>query len=588
MDKQKQLLFYFYPGHLISSPPNSSIIGVIGESVVLPCHVVADNIPEVFSVQWIFHEQSQKITVSRYDGKNKMEKQDERYQGRTEFFHSEFRAGNMSLHLKNVRSSDKGSYACVVSFNDTYHDVLIELQVAEYVFFFLARGGVPSIFLRSHMKQGIGLTCHAVGWFPKPEVIWLDGQGQVRKELSTTKMTMMPAGLYSVVTSMNLKPGSDMEVSCRIVNNLLNTTSESRVLISGLDPKKNFSTTKPVSRSGMGTKGQCKALEEVCEGSPFRDGIKKSQNIECGSTRKEETGKIQRNHKKTVRSVKVKMEMEEVSTPLIYTIPFQQSPNSKNASISGKPGATQANEAGMWLLGRLRKGVAERCRGVGWDVDTILERMDDHMEKRFMVECVDLHPERGHGCDTSEFSFSPPVPVTVDPDCRVLELQVPGTPDVESNASEPAGPNAPSTVPVLLGKEGFAAGKHYWEVEVGQQQDWVLGVLREKGREEEEEGTLPGEDFWALHRSQGEIFSSKGDHRIAKEQMGNSVIGVLLDLEEGQVNFYDAEQMGVMVRMPLRLGKEPAEVFYPFLSKREGTLTPLIRPVLTPVPLKLL
>lgn len=83
------------------------------------------------------------------------------------------------------------------------------------------------------MKQGIGLTCHAAGWFPKPEVIWLDGQGQVREELLITKMTTTPAGLYSVVTSMNLKTGSDMEVSCRIVNNLLNTTSESRVLIAG-------------------------------------------------------------------------------------------------------------------------------------------------------------------------------------------------------------------------------------------------------------------------------------------------------------------------------------------------------------------
>ncbi|KFW07781.1 hypothetical protein N326_11668, partial [Eurypyga helias] len=49
--------------------PNSSIIGVIGKGVILPCHVVADNIPEVFSVQWIFHEQSEKITVNRYDGK---------------------------------------------------------------------------------------------------------------------------------------------------------------------------------------------------------------------------------------------------------------------------------------------------------------------------------------------------------------------------------------------------------------------------------------------------------------------------------------------------------------------------------------
>ena len=163
---------------------------------------------------------------------------------------------------------------------------------------------------------------------------------------------------------------------------------------------------------------------------------------------------------------------------------------------------------------------------------------------------------------------------------------MPGAPDAESNASEAAGPNAPSTVPVLVGKEGFAAGKHYWEVEVGQQQDWVLGVVREKGRQEE--GTRPGEDYWALHRSQGEIFSSEGDRRIRKQQMSNSVIGVLLDLEEGQVNFYEAEQMGVMVRMPLRLGKQSAEMFYPFLSKTEGTLTPLVRPVLIPVPLKLL
>ncbi|KGL94986.1 hypothetical protein N301_05421, partial [Charadrius vociferus] len=49
--------------------PSSSVIAVIGEGVILPCHVAADNFPEEFSVQWIFHKQSQKITVSTYDGK---------------------------------------------------------------------------------------------------------------------------------------------------------------------------------------------------------------------------------------------------------------------------------------------------------------------------------------------------------------------------------------------------------------------------------------------------------------------------------------------------------------------------------------
>ncbi|KGL72864.1 hypothetical protein N309_11455, partial [Tinamus guttatus] len=49
--------------------PYTTVTGVIGEGVVLPCHVVAEHIPEVFSVQWTFNEQSEKITVSRYDGK---------------------------------------------------------------------------------------------------------------------------------------------------------------------------------------------------------------------------------------------------------------------------------------------------------------------------------------------------------------------------------------------------------------------------------------------------------------------------------------------------------------------------------------
>nr|XP_009930466.1 PREDICTED: butyrophilin subfamily 2 member A1-like [Opisthocomus hoazin] len=179
------------------------------------------------------------------------------------------------------------------------------------------------------------------------------------------------------------------------------------------------------------------------------------------------------------------------------------------------------------------------------------------------------------------------VPITVNADCQVLELQVPGAPDVGSNTSEPAVPNAASTVPVLVGKAGFSAGKHYWEVDVGQQQDWVLGVLRKTGRPKEE-GFLPGEHYWALHRSQGDIFSSEGDHRIAKQQMSDSVIGVHVELEKGQVSFYEAKQMGIMVSMPLRLGKDPAEMFYPFLSKKEGEHTPAIHPVLIPVPLETL
>lgn len=161
---------------------------------------------------------------------------------------------------------------------------------------------------------------------------------------------------------------------------------------------------------------------------------------------------------------------------------------------------------------------------------------------------------------------------------------MPGAPDVENNACEPAGMSSPSTVPVLVAKEGFASGKHYWEVDVGQQQDWLLGVMRHKGKQEEQ-GTLARENYWALHRSRGEIYSITGKDSLEKKEMNDSVIGVLLDLEEAQIYFYGSGKGNTVLRIPIGPGKESAEVFYPFLSKGEGKFKPVCPPNF-PVPLK--
>lgn len=83
------------------------------------------------------------------------------------------------------------------------------------------------------MGQGIGLTCKSQGWFAETEVVWLNSKGQTRKEEVTTQTTKTSSGVFDVVSSMILEPGSDKAVSCRVVNNLLNAMCESQVLISG-------------------------------------------------------------------------------------------------------------------------------------------------------------------------------------------------------------------------------------------------------------------------------------------------------------------------------------------------------------------
>ncbi|TRZ07819.1 hypothetical protein HGM15179_019287 [Zosterops borbonicus] len=219
----------FQPGsHLAAggflSAPRIPVLGIIGDRVVLPCQVGSTPLPENFSIHWTFHGQSQRIPVSSYDRKGRREEPDERYRGRVEFFHREFRGGNVSLLLRDVQSSDQGSYSCQVSFQNVSREVLVELEVA-------AIGEDPSVILRSPEKRDLGVSCRASGWFPRPELLWLDGRGKVRPEPMTTTATVMPGGLFSIEASMRIQPGSDLEISCRVLNRRLNASRESRIRI---------------------------------------------------------------------------------------------------------------------------------------------------------------------------------------------------------------------------------------------------------------------------------------------------------------------------------------------------------------------
>ncbi|XP_068779634.1 butyrophilin subfamily 3 member A2-like [Struthio camelus] len=494
-------IIHLVTGQFKIIPPDNPVIGVIGKGVILPCQLKAKTISERLSVQWIFTTNSEKIDVSTYDGKNTQNpvSEDKRYQGRTNFFHTEFNKGNVSLYLKNVMVSDKGKYTCSVFFENWYDEVVVELNVA-------ATGDESSIFLNGHVGQGIGLTCKSQGWFPEPIVVWLDSKGDMRKEEVTIQNTKTSSGLFDVVSSMNLEPRSDMEVSCRIINDLLNTARESRVLFSDVF----FPSASPWMTAFL---------------------VILFLNVAVIAAI---AYKLKSNSKRTLDAKQNKKKMETEKEYLKEALETEEKTNK---------GAKAEN----------RKRLA-----------------------RYQVE-LDFWEAQSHA-----------VPITVNPDCRELELRVSGALDTKSHASESAELSAASTVPVLVGQEGFTAGKHYWEVEVEQQQDWVLGVVREKG-EQEEGGLLPTQDYWALHRSQGELFASEGDVRVEKEQLRCSVIGVLLDLEESQVKFYEAVQMLLLVTIPISLAKEPVEMFHPFVPRREGTFTPFaIRPVRIPVPLKAL
>ncbi|XP_077171255.1 butyrophilin subfamily 3 member A2-like isoform X2 [Paroedura picta] len=216
-----------YSGQFRIILPPHLVTGFLGEDIILPCQLTTSSVPDSisFTVYWTFDNSSEKIVVKSYDGRKKEEMQDNRYYGRTELFHSELSQGNMSLHLKNSRLSDQGQYTCMVYLEDWYDQAVVELNV-------MAKGEEPSISLELYEGHGIGLTCNSKGWYPNPQTLWLDGKGKNRTEKSVTVNREMPAGTFSISSSITIDPGADNEISCKIISTVLQLEAESRILIS--------------------------------------------------------------------------------------------------------------------------------------------------------------------------------------------------------------------------------------------------------------------------------------------------------------------------------------------------------------------
>ncbi|XP_030045129.1 nuclear factor 7, brain [Microcaecilia unicolor] len=77
----------------------------------------------------------------------------------------------------------------------------------------------------------------------------------------------------------------------------------------------------------------------------------------------------------------------------------------------------------------------------------------------------------------------------------------------------------------VLACQGFSSGCHYWEVEVGDQPDWDIGVAQESVDREGWLVLTPDNGYWTFG------------------QVACSTVGVYLDYEAGRVSFYDAEMM---------------------------------------------
>ncbi|XP_075561618.1 E3 ubiquitin-protein ligase TRIM7 [Pelecanus crispus] len=97
--------------------------------------------------------------------------------------------------------------------------------------------------------------------------------------------------------------------------------------------------------------------------------------------------------------------------------------------------------------------------------------------------------------------------------------------------------------PSVLGSQGFTAGRHYWELEVGDGDSWAAGVAVESVRRKDSLNMALGK-IWALRldwdRQYTALHMPPAPVALKEEPRR---IRVHLDYEAGQVTFYNAENM---------------------------------------------
>lgn len=107
----------------------------------------------------------------------------------------------------------------------------------------------------------------------------------------------------------------------------------------------------------------------------------------------------------------------------------------------------------------------------------------------------------------------------------------------------PANPKRFMSSPCVLGSEGFTTGRHYWELEVGDGDGWAVGAARESV-ERNRKSTLQTEGIWAVRLGWDRQYTALTfpPTPLSLDEKPRK-IRVHLDYEEGQVTFYNAENM---------------------------------------------
>ncbi|XP_076842252.1 butyrophilin subfamily 1 member A1-like [Brachyhypopomus gauderio] len=216
-----------------------TVVAAPGSDVTLPCslkpHMSAVNL----EVKWTRQDLGDKLVHHYKNKQDQTDKLDPSYINRTSLSIEKLQQGNTSLLLKKVQVSDGGQYRCRVDSDQWKDSVNVQLRIE-------ATGGTPNItVLGTGVSGGVLLQCESRGWWPVPDLQWLNSEGA---ELPAgVKESCEDDGGFYVRRSLTAHKSNTNTYICRV--KLGEVKKEEQIDITDHLPKPDYTTaiTVPIT-----------------------------------------------------------------------------------------------------------------------------------------------------------------------------------------------------------------------------------------------------------------------------------------------------------------------------------------------------
>ncbi|XP_030287645.1 butyrophilin-like protein 2, partial [Sparus aurata] len=148
--------------------PSQPIVVTAGDDIILPCQIEPAVDASVMTVEWTRPDLNPRFVHVWRDGVELENKKHPSYNGRTSVFVNKLRCGDISLNLSKVRLSDSGKYRCFIPTLGRESTVELVVGVVSSIVISSERTG------KDEVSSRVVLQCESAGWYPEPEVFWLD------------------------------------------------------------------------------------------------------------------------------------------------------------------------------------------------------------------------------------------------------------------------------------------------------------------------------------------------------------------------------------------------------------------------------